>query len=99
MNGTGYLSCLVILVAFNVGLWKLRFTKTGETIVFNAGRISRILGFELLNPLIWQKDTASWGTQAQIVKGFTNSFNRRLWRNSQLLFTSWRLINEDCHLQ
>ena len=53
MNGTGRLSCLVIIVAFNVGLWKLRFTKTGETIVFNAGRISRILGFELLNPLIW----------------------------------------------
>jgi len=55
MNGTGRLSCLVIVVAFNVGLWKLRFTKTGETIVFNAGRISRILGFELLTPLIWAK--------------------------------------------
>lgn len=55
MNGTGHLSCLSVVVAFNVGLWKLRFTKTGETIVFSAGRILRILGFELLNPLIWAK--------------------------------------------
>jgi hypothetical protein len=70
MNGTGHLSCLSIVVAFNVGLWKLRFTKTGETFVFNAGRILHILGFELLNPLIWPKGhcgPALWGTEAEFV--------------------------------
>lgn len=84
MNGTGNLSCLSIIVAFNVGLWKLRFTKTGETFVFNAGRILHILGFELLNHL--RPKGHCIGTKSTVCSRVnTNSFNRRLWRNSQLL--------------